>query len=42
MFGSTVIAAVGEADQQMLFATQEGKNLPQAWLSAVELSMVLK
>lgn len=26
VFGSTVIAAVGEADQQMLFATQEGKN----------------
>lgn len=40
---SSIIAAVGKADQQRLFAAQEGVNYPSISLGCtVELSMVLK
>lgn len=39
---SSVIAAVGEADQQMLFAAQERGGITRAPGSTAELSMVLK
>lgn len=40
---SSIIAAVREADQQMLFAAQEGVNYQRIGLGCtVELSMVLK
>lgn len=40
---TSIIAAVGEADQQMLFAAQEGVNYRSiALLCTMELSMVLK
>lgn len=40
---SSIIAAVGKADQQMLFAAQEGVNYQSIGLNCtVELSVVLK